>query len=667
MGSTNSKISSNNKVVKKQYEYDKKMYDWQNTQNQNAYEHAKDVRELNQAQAKKLADYQDKTANDAWQYQTDLKKQQYEVDAEAYTQSLKDYDKQTELNSMAKAVSKEAENRKFEEALIDANFSKRDAQLNRDKEYSSLDLRKNEASRQLSTAKIDKQLNMDAARIQNQLSKGQYKTDKASIANDLSFARGQKNLAKAQYRQESKFLDRLTGKSQEATKLKNQQIGKDIGFAQRERQIADQRTRIEDKSLEKQKEFNTEQKRIADARVDVSDNQLGADRGFNTERQRIADEKTTISDTFLDARIEDDKALNQQEYDQNQANNMYERMEQMVARNRALGQARAAGREGRSADQSQQSILAEYGRQQAQQVDSLVFAKKKKDTTDDMLDDAYTRDKALNVNQRSSNQLGFDVEGQRISTQSSLNNIQRDDNQLAYNRDNNRIKTALRMNVQQRKSNRLQKEKTVSSLRTQKALNKNAQQQTNIRAQQQQRALDRNLAGANLSFTKSKADAQVRTDQANLKRKGDQASFQNQKSKLEAALADAKQRIDNERQKIADDMGFTKDQFGLSKDKIAATKSSARNAKKAAMTKLNLDEYAANLAAQGNIRSKPKYPVALPVPNKVPVTKIPPINPPKKPPKPMKGTLQKTSVWNDVGDVLNVGLSIAGALTPFAG
>ena len=114
-------------------------------------------------------------------------------------------------------------------------------------------------------------------------------------------------------------------------------------------------------------------------------------------------------------------------------------------------------------------------------------------------------------------------------------------------------------------------------------------------------------------------------------------------------------------------MGFTKAEFGLSKDKIAATKASAKNAKKAAMTKLNLDEYAANLAAQANVRSKPKYPVALPVPNGVPVTQIPPINPPKKPPAPIKGTLQKTSVWNDVGDTLNVGLSIAGALTPFAG
>ena len=177
------------------------MYDWQNTQNQNAYEHAKDVRELNQAQAQNLADYQNKTAMDGWKYQMDLKDQQYKVDKQAYKQSLKDYDNQTELNSMAKAISQESEKRKFEEALIDANFSKQDAAITRDKSYSSLDLRKNEASRQLSTAQKDKKLNMDAARIQNQLSKGQFKSDMASIRNDQAFAKGQMNLAKATHRQ----------------------------------------------------------------------------------------------------------------------------------------------------------------------------------------------------------------------------------------------------------------------------------------------------------------------------------------------------------------------------------------------------------------------------------------------------------------------------------
>jgi hypothetical protein len=38
---------------------------------------------------------------------------------------------------------------------------------------------------------------------------------------------------------------------------------------------------------------------------------------------------------------------------------------------------------------------------------------------------------------------------------------------------------------------------------------------------------------------------------------------------------------------------------------------------------------------------------------------------PIKPPKPLKGALGKTSVWNTVGDGFNAALQVASVATPF--
>ena len=84
-------------------------------------------------------------------------------------------------------------------------------------------------------------------------------------------------------------------------------------------------------------------------------------------------------------------------------------------------------------------------------------------------------------------------------------------------------------------------------------------------------------------------------------------------------------------------MGFTKAEFGLSGIR-SLLQASAKNAKDC-NDQAQHDEYAANLAAQANVRSKPKYPVALPVPNGVPVNRFLKLT--TKPPKPIKGTLQK--------------------------
>ena len=98
----------------------------------------------------------------------------------------------------------------------------------------------------------------------------------------------------------------------------------------------------------------------------------------------------------------------------------------------------------------------------------------------------------------------------------------------------------------------------------------------------------------------------------------------------------------------------------LSKREIRTTYDSARAQFKADKNKIKMDEFAANLAAQGRILPRPKKPVDLPKPLATPKTLLPMPQRPFKAPKPVKGALGKTSIWNDVGDVANIGLSIAG-------
>ena len=98
----------------------------------------------------------------------------------------------------------------------------------------------------------------------------------------------------------------------------------------------------------------------------------------------------------------------------------------------------------------------------------------------------------------------------------------------------------------------------------------------------------------------------------------------------------------------------------LNKSKINTTYDSAKAQFEADKNKIALDEYSANLAAQGRIPAKPKTPIPLPEPIKTPRTTLAMPFAPSKPPKPVKGALGKTSVWNDVGDVANVGLQVAG-------
>ena len=456
-GGTNKKIKDNNKQVKKQYQYDKAYFKYQNYENERKYEDAVARRDLQQANIDAQADFRDKIAEQQYDYNSALQAYQFKNERNAYKQSLADYDNQVELNSMAGALAQEAEDRKLDEALISKNFQLEDADLALDRSRS------------------DRNFGIQANKRKIQYGRKNLVLDQRNLRDERGYL---KDTAKNDLKKNS---------------LRDDQLSNDIRF-------------IKDK------------------------------RGWDLQ-----------------------KADNT--YNKAQAPNFVDRIEALVKREKETGKARAAGREGLSAEREVNSALAEYGRTQAALVDSLVFAK-----GDKMLTKKETRGTAKSQ-----------ITGKRLDK--AVNKV-----------DRNQIKRTLKRNlyVNKYKGNKL-----------------------------------------DLAFQEMRDNA----------------------------LADTA--------KLKADFGFTKKEIQQDRRKINTSFQSAKLQYRADTQKIKLDEYAANLAAQGRILQKPTAPPALPMPLETPRTTLPMPMEPIKPPKPIKGALGKTSVWNTVGDGLNMGLQIANLAVPF--
>lgn len=122
-GGTNRKIEAQNKQIKKQFKADSRMHSYTEQVNEGRYQDAVARRELQQAILDKRADAADKTKKLEFRYNQKLQNQQFKTDKQAYRQALKDYDTQTELNSMSGAIALEGAKRKKEEALIAKRFN----------------------------------------------------------------------------------------------------------------------------------------------------------------------------------------------------------------------------------------------------------------------------------------------------------------------------------------------------------------------------------------------------------------------------------------------------------------------------------------------------------------------------------------------------------------
>jgi len=296
---------------------------------------------------------------------------------------------------------------------------------------------------------------------------------------------------------------------------------------------------------------------------------------YDEDSASIGEQKTQIED-----QSEFELGNIDREYQKSKSENLSQRMDQYAESLRARGALAAQGRRGQSADAQNQSALASYGRQQAQMVNSMVFASQDKASSRG----AATSKRDFEVAQldRSSTKLDAEREKQKTSRDLKKGNLGRD-------------KTSA------------EADKDIST------------------------------------YSKNRQDKQ------NL----------NQKSQIEAALDATKSEVKLAKQSLTNRMGYGKEEWKLNKDKFKANKSSAQKAYQAAKNKIRLDRYGADLAAKANVMQKPSRPPALPKPRRIPKTRFLAPMRPQKPPKPIKGAMAKTSIWNDIGDAANIGLKIA--------
>jgi hypothetical protein len=487
-GGTNSKINSNNKQIKKQYQYDKRFRDYQNKENESRFEKAVLDRELQQANYDQQADYKDSIKLQDYKNQQKLQQRQFELDNEVYEQSLEDYDSQTELNSLSGALALESAQRAKQEALISKTFDLKDQQFDFQEAKKNIGYEKELLGNTREFAKKTDQLNQEQITDKKKFARKDDKLDQKEI-------RKEKTFTKDSYKEEDKKLDYTKDK-----------LNKDITF-------------LEDKS------------------------------GWDVKAAKRTYEKAQVS-------------------------NFNQRIDALIAREKSEGAARSAGREGLSAEREAKSAIAEYGRTQAKLVDELVFAKK--DNT---------------------------------ATKKSI--VQTKDYQTSLKKKDKKIITA------DKEIAKLTKNRKISKL--------------NINSSKLTNALKQTLSELNYSSKRSTAekkktlsDIKVKNNQLNTKK------------------------------------SFLKKRNELNKSKIKTTFDSAKAQFVADKNKIKLDEYSANLAAHGRITQKPRKPIPLPKPLATPRTQLAMPFAPSKPPKPAKGALGKTSVWNDVGDVANVGLQVAG-------
>ena len=431
-------------------------------------------------------------------------------------------------------------------------------------------------------------------------------------------------------------------------------------------------------------------------------------------------------------------------YQRAKTENLGQRMEQYAEQLRAKGAIAAQGRRGQSVDAQQQSALAGYGRQQAQMVDSMVFASQDKASETGSLTSKTSfeqgqilREKTKNTAKRAKQTVDKNLKKTLLAYNSSIKEHQKNittanrdkqKTEKAYQdalasesltanekqsliqtkeREKQKIDEGIRKSTlafekasKQNEKDILDKEQSISDKQTAdtrdqlqqqkddagrdvtklgRANTKLTNQQLSIDSQKRQKTAQgriinnetrkiRDQRALNRVNTKAQKQ-QLRADKRNNARNKNINTFQkgtqdklnrNQKSKLEAALDATKSEVSLAKQNINNQMGFNREENRLNNDKFRANNKSANKAFAAAKNKVRLDQYGADLQAKANVMQKPSRPPALPAPRSIPRTRFLEPMRPQKPPKPIKGALGKTSVWNDVGDVFNTGLKIAG-------
>ena len=495
-----------------------------------------------------------------------------------------------------------------------------------------------------------------------------------------------------------------------------------IQFAKRQQQNRDTISRIEDNAI-------ISDTALKKAGLDINAFQLQKDRAFTSGNADLSLQSNSL------------------EYARTRTDNLNERLNQLVSKNRALGQRRAAGQQGKSAQRGNTSILAEYGRSQAQLVNNLVFAAGARDiksqeiqlTAANAIDKINAqignnrnevqllisgRNSALNksIMERQANENAYlEVQSKGLRTigkagsdldykvnKSNLESSSTDFDVTSTNRSITKAREDLGFKSAQSniRTDSLGKDISVQDRTKGKALtdtvNKVAKanlskksQDSNIRQLQNdiettnrsityqtqsedlkilansiERNSSNNLLSLNAQQTSNAVSrlglvmADANQELANRKTQIaaqvgiNQGIYTNNQLLNSNTLADATTKFDNDMTRISETKRINQTQTDLADAKTADSKISLANERDAQLEQVGIDKDFADLQAEAAVGVKPRAPIPIPKPLLVPSQVLPMPRKPSKPPEPIKGAMGKTSVWNDVGDALNVGLSI---------
>lgn len=662
-GGTNNKIKQQNKAVEKQYKYDKKYHDYTEKVNQKRYEKARADTILQQANYDAQRLFKDKIKAQQFNYQSDLQKRQFDLDKQVYNQALDDYDDQKELNSMSAAIARASTQRAEREALIKRNFDFEAQDLNQQSQ--SLDIAENRRGLFQQQA----ELGFDQRQASSNLRSAE-ETDALNIrrlSSDFTYA------TDSRYIQQAENLSNFRT-AEETAALDKRQLSSDMNYATDSRYIKQGRNLSDLRSAEETSATNLasldSKERFQRSQAALEQRDISQEKDFVSDSSRRRVEKLAIQEDKLneDIRyIEDSSGIDvksiQLAYNKKQTSNYNKRIEALIKREQEEGKARASGREGLSADRARVDALAAYGRSQAKLVENLVFAKDertyelgKTTLTRDYQSTLKGKDKDILKNDRSLEFLSRDRQLGKLDINSSkiTNALEETVAQIGFDRDRN--KSALRKAQREYSLTDRQIDADYNKASRDYEIGKDRTASTLRKAQRQFNIGERKI---NAEYDKSVRTYQIGKDASASQLRKAQREFGISSDRRESKKGFINQRLEanSQRRTIFDQRN------NLANRQIDSTFESAQNQFKADRAKIDRDEYAANLAAHGKIPQRPLEPVALPLPLETPRTVLPMPQAPFKSPKPIKGALGKTSIWNDIGDVANVGLSIAGLFT----
>jgi hypothetical protein len=121
-----SEADAQNKMVKRQYKYDKTAWRYGKKTTKADYQHNKKQWRTNKLNDKRVRKWQDKTNLQDWKYNLKIQDYEYSSQMRQYNKSNEIADQQLTFNAMAQKVANEAEYRKLEDSTKEIAFQNQD-------------------------------------------------------------------------------------------------------------------------------------------------------------------------------------------------------------------------------------------------------------------------------------------------------------------------------------------------------------------------------------------------------------------------------------------------------------------------------------------------------------------------------------------------------------